>query len=161
MMPELLFNLLLALAVILYLVAAGQLPESGDSLDTLGASGFPLMIGVAALLVMAGLTARLLRQGNAAGSGLRETPLPDTRLMLVNVGMLAGYILLLNVLGFAVSTLLYLFIAPTTFGYSNWQRLGMYALIGSIALVVVFGTVFFVPLPRGIGVFRELSYLVY
>ena len=64
-------------------------------------------------------------------------------------------------LGFAVSTMLYLFIAPASFGYSKWSMLTVFSIAGAVVLVGVFGTVFYVPLPRGIGLFRELSYLVY
>ena len=160
-MAEIIFSVILGLFVVLYLIAAVQLPDDPETLDTLGASGFPQIIGILALLVLLFLTFRAVREKKPVGLPLLNTAMPEGRLLLANVGLLGGYIVLLNILGFAVSTLLYLFIAPTSFGFCRWRLLAVFSLAGSVALVAMFGTVFYVPLPRGIGLFRELSYLLY
>ena len=161
MAAERIFNTILGLAFVFYLYQAVQLPDVDDTGDVLGASGFPLVIGLLALLVLLLITIRAVREGTGERLPLFDLRLPEGRLLLANVGLLAGYIVLLNILGFAVSTMLYLFIAPTSFGYSKWRTLTAFSVAGSVLLVGVFGTAFYVPLPRGIGLFRELSYLVY
>ena len=138
-----------------------QLPNIEDTVDILGASGFPQIIGVLALLVLVFISIRTVRENKAVQISMFNLRLPEGRLLLVNICLLASYIVLLSILGFAVSTLLYLFIAPTSFGYNKWRMLTVFAVVGSVVLVSIFGSVFYVPLPRGIGLFRELSYLIY
>lgn len=161
MAAEIIFNIILGLLIVLYLFFAVQLPTLNDTADVLGANGFPQYIGVLALLVLAIISFTVIRKKQAVEIPLFNPTLPEGRLLLANIFLLAGYIGLLNILGFAVSTLLYLFIAPTTFGYSKWRLLTVFSVVGAILLVSLFGTVFYIPLPRGIGLFRELSYLVY
>ena len=158
---EVIFIIILGLFIAFYLYQARELPDINNTGDLLGASGFPQIIGALALLVLLLITISVVREKKAVQLPLFDLRLPEGRLLLVNVCVLAGYIVLLNVLGFAVSTLLYLFIAPSSFGYDNWKKLSVFSVVGSLLLVGVFGIVFVVPLPRGIGLFRELSYLVY
>jgi putative tricarboxylic transport membrane protein len=82
-------------------------------------------------------------------------------MLVTNVILLAAYIALLNVLGFALSTALYLFVAAASIGYRKWGLLTLFSIVASAMLVGIFGTVFYVPLPRGIEFFRELSYFIY
>jgi putative tricarboxylic transport membrane protein len=158
---EVIFNIILGLLIVFYLYEAMQLPNIDDTVDVLGASGFPQIIGVLALLVLLFITINTIRENKAVQISLFNLRLPEGRLLLVNIFFLASYIVLLSILGFAVSTMLYLFIAPTSFGYSKWRLLTFFSVVGALVLVSVFGSVFYVPLPRGIGLFRELSYLIY
>jgi len=161
MAVEIIFTLILGLFIAFYLFTVMQLPNLNDTLDVLGASGFPQFIGMLGLLVLLFILINTVKEKKAVDLPLFNPGLPEGRLLLVNILLLAAYIALLNILGFALSTLLYLFIAPASFGYSKWQLLTVFSLVGAILLVGVFGSVFYVPLPRGIGVFQELSYLVY
>lgn len=161
MAVEIVFSVVLGLFFVFYLIQAMQIPNVGDTSDLLGASGFPEIIGTLALLVLLLIAANAIREKKAVQLPLFDLRLPEGRVLVANVGLLAGYVALLNILGFAVSTMLYLFIAPASFGYSKWRTLTVFSVLGSALLVGVFGTVFFVPLPRGIGLFRDLSYLVY
>ncbi len=161
MAAEIVFNCILGLFIAVYLAKVLRLPDLEDTLDTLGASGFPQIIGVLALLLLVLLTVRALRSKSPVDLPLLDIKRAEGRLLLLNIALLAGYIILLNILGFAVSTILYMFIAASSFGYDKWTRLTLFSAIASVALVIMFGTVFYVPLPRGIGIFRELSFLVY
>lgn len=161
MVIELLFNIILGLLIVLYLYQALQMPGFDDSLDLLGASGFPQLLGFLALMVLLAISVKKFRSKKHNDLMLLNIRSPEGILLLVNMGLIGIYILLLNILGFTVSTLLYLFIAPTTFGYTKWKLLAVFSLLGAAILVGIFGVVFYVPLPRGIGMFRELSYLIY
>jgi hypothetical protein len=158
---EVIFNVIVGLFIVFYLYQAMQLPNIDDTVDILGASGFPQIIGVLALLVLLFITINTIKEKKPVELALFNLRLPEGRLLLVNICLLASYIVLLSILGFAISTMLYLFIAPTSFGYSKWRLLTAFSVVGALVLVSVFGSVFYVPLPRGIGLFRELSYLVY
>ena len=161
MVIELIFNIILGLLIVLYLFQALQMPGFDDSLDLLGANGFPQLLGFLALMVLLAISVMKIRSKNQNALVLLDIRSPEGILVLVNMGLIGIYILLLNILGFTVSTLLYLFIAPTTFGYTKWKLLAVFSLFGAAILVGIFGIVFYVPLPRGIGMFREISYLIY
>ena len=82
-------------------------------------------------------------------------------MLLTNVFLLGGYVGVLDFLGFAVSTALYLFAAAASIGYRKWLLLTVFSTATAAVMTGVFGALFFVPLPRGVEFFRELSYLVY
>ncbi len=158
---EIFFNILAGLAIAFYLFKAMQFRDIENGIDVFGAGGFPQIIGFLGLIVLIVITIRTLKEKHQVNIPLFDMTLPGSRILLANILLLAAYIALLNVLGFAVSTILYLFIAPASFGYDKWVLLTVFSLLSASILVGVFGTVFYVPLPRGIGIFRELSYLVY
>ena len=158
---EIIFNIILSLFIVFYIYNAMQLPTIDNTGDILGASGFPQIIGILAMLVLLLITITAIKSKTALQLPVFNLKLPKSRMLLVNIFLLAAYIVLLNILGFAVSTLLYLFIAPTSYGYCKWKLLTVFSVVGAVVLVSVFGSVFYVPLPRGIGLFRALSYLVY
>jgi hypothetical protein len=158
---ELLFNLVLAAGIGGYLVLSIQLPGTDNPSDVLGAGGFPIAIGVLGLIVIAAITVRVARTKTPVHVPLFEPGSVDGRSLMVNVALLLGYVALLEVLGFAISTFAYLLAAGWTIGYRKPGMLFLFALLVAGLLTVVFGTVFAVPLPRGVGPIRELSYLVY
>jgi hypothetical protein len=158
---EVVFNIIVGLGIVFYLYEATQLPATDNPSDVFGAGGFPEIVGVLGLIVLVLITVKVIREKQAVHIPLFDLALPEGRMLLLNVILLAAYIGLLDVLGFAVTTALYLFIAAASIGYRKWGLLTVFSLVTSAVLVGVFGTVFFVPLPRGIEFFRELSYLIY
>lgn len=161
MAVELVFNFIVGLGIAFYLFTATQLPATDNPIDILGAGGFPIIVGILGLIVLAMITIRVVKEKHHIHIPMFDLKLPEGRMLVLNVIILAAYVALLDVLGFAVSTALYLFIAAASIGYRKWGLLAVFALVTSAVLVVVFGTVFYVPLPRGIEFLRELSYLVY
>ena len=85
----------------------------------------------------------------------------DGRMVFLNVLILAAFVGLLDVIGFVLATFAYLVIAPLSMKYRKPMLLTVFACVTTAVMVVVFGMVFYVPLPRGVGLFRELSYLIY
>ncbi len=158
---ELVFNIILGLCFAFYLFTATQLPATDNPIDILGAGGFPIIIGILGLIVLAMVTLKVVKDKHHVHIPMFDLKLPEGRMLVVNVILLAAYVALLDVLGFAVSTALYLFIAAASIGYRKWGRLVVFSLLTATVLVVVFGTVFYVPLPRGVEFLRELSYLIY
>jgi hypothetical protein len=72
-----------------------------------------------------------------------------------------AYIFALNILGYIVSTLIFPFFIGRTIGYRKNAILAIFSIILTAVMVLVFGNLFSVPLPRGIGLLRELSYFIY
>lgn len=158
---ELIFNIIVGLCIAFYLFTATQLPPTDNPIDLLGAGGFPIIIGILGLIVLAMITIKVVKEKRHIHIPMFDLRLPEGRMLILNVILLAAYVALLDVLGFAVSTALYLFVAAASIGYNKWGRLLVFSLLTSTVLVVVFGTVFYVPLPRGVELLRELSYLIY
>ena len=61
MAAELVFNGLLGLVILFFLAQALLLPASDNPADTFGAGGFPAILGVIALIVLAAITLRVIR----------------------------------------------------------------------------------------------------
>lgn len=157
---ELLFCLVLAAALVYLLtVALGFAPQTVAG-DVLKAGGFPVIIIVIALVVlffiMLGYVRKCKKDGKPifSGEGIHRN-------VLANVGIVTGYIVLMNVAGFALSTLAFTFLNARVMGYKNYKALTIFSAIVTVALVLIFGKLFYIPLPRGLGFLRELSYYVY
>ena len=161
MTAEIVFNLLLGLGIILYLLKAQQLPQSDNANDVLGAGGFPVILGILGLLVLVLITIRVVKEKNKISIPMFDLHTLEGRMLLTNVFLLGGYVGVLDFLGFAVSMALYLFAAAASIGYRKWLQLSVFSTATAAVMTFVFGALFFVPLPRGVEFFRELSYLVY
>lgn len=158
---ELIFNCLVGLGIVFFLAQAFSLPPSDNPTDYLGAGGFPIILGILGLIVLAVITVRVLRAKTRIKIPMFELGSLDGRAVALNVVLLFAYIMVMDVIGFVLSTLLYLPIAGWFIGYRKRLRLAIYAAAVTVVLTVVFGILFVVPLPRGIGQLRELSYMIY
>ncbi|MDC7789631.1 tripartite tricarboxylate transporter TctB family protein [Rhodoplanes sp. TEM] len=161
MAAELVFNCLLGLLLVFYLVQAFMLPPSDNPADVLGAGGFPIILGVLGLIVLLFVTLRLLRTRTATKIPLFELGTVDGRAVAINVVLLLAYLFVLDVIGFVLATLAYLPLAGWFIGYRKPAMLAIYTVAVTASLTLVFGVLFGVPLPRGAGELRELSYLIY
>jgi len=158
---ELIFNIIVGLCIAFYLFTAMQLPPTDNPIDLLGAGGFPIIIGILGLIVLAMITLKVIKEKHHIHIPMFDMKLPEGRMLVLNVIILAAYIALLDIIGFAISTALYLFVAAASIGYRKWGLLTVFSVVTSAVLVGVFGAVFYVPLPRGVDFLRELSYQVY
>lgn len=137
------------------------LPKETIKGDTLAASGFPLIsIGIGFLLCVI-LLLKQARAGKKQGGKLLDLSTPAGKAILFSGLLLVAYLMLMNLLGFIVSTFLFSITAPMVMGYRNKGKLAVFALLTTIGLVLLFGKAFYVQLPRGIGFLRELSYFLY
>lgn len=161
MAAELIFNCLVGLGIVFFLVQAFSLPQSDNPGDVLGAGGFPVILGVLGLIVLAVITVRVLREKTKVTVPMFDLGSLDGRSLALNVVLLFVYIMVLDVIGFVLSTLLYLPIAGWSIGYQRPLRLALYTVAVTAVLTGVFGILFLVPLPRGVGLLRELSYMIF
>ena len=162
-MAELIFNTVLGIVLVGYLVMGFLMRKAGSPTDVLGAGGFPIIVAVVGLVVLAAITVNHLRSrdGKKVALPMFDLKSIDGRLALLNLVLLALYIGLLDVIGFTLDTLLYLPAAALAMGYRKKLNIAIFAVIMTVVMVLAFGKLFFVPLPRGLGFLRELSFLLY
>jgi len=138
----------------------------GESLegDVLGAAGFPILviaIGFLLCLLLLVKQARTRHSDAEGGEKILDISTPAGKAVALSAIALALYLGLMNVVGFIVATLIFTILSALVMGYRKYGKLALFAVISTVALFGLFGKVFYVPLPRGIGFFRELSYLLY
>lgn len=73
----------------------------------------------------------------------------------------AFYVALQVFIGFIFAGLLLTTISLILFGYRKKAMIAVVAIVFTVIFTLGFGKFLFVPLPRGIGVFRSFSYLMY
>jgi hypothetical protein len=161
MKGEILFNLLLvALLTVLYLVSRGFGGRT-VSTDHFGPQGFPQLLILLSLGVLGVLTVRAIlalrkeKPSPAPTFGFLKQPMLRSSLILI------GYVFCLDLFGYIVSTVCFIFIGARAIGYASNLKLALFTCMVTGILVLVFGSFFFVPLPRGMGLLRELSYMIY
>lgn len=81
--------------------------------------------------------------------------------IFIMVLVVIGYILLINILGFLISTILFMYLGNVLLGTKKQTTSILISLIGTVLLLFVFSNLLSIPLPRGAGVFNDLSYFIY
>jgi putative tricarboxylic transport membrane protein len=158
---EMIFNMALGIITVVYLVFSFMLDKKSTEGDIFGAGGFPIVVGILALVALARIVYTTIKNKEHTSVPMFEFKSEDGKVLILNVAILTAYILLMDVIGFALSTLFFLLGSGKAMGYKKNAKLIMFSVLLTVALVISFGMVFFVPLPRGVGFFRELSYLIY
>ncbi len=127
--------------------------------DILGEMGFPIFIASLAVILAIIIFAKSFKKAGSIEKMFAFNK-PETG-MVTTILCLAFYIGTMNIIGFTLSTLLFTFFNARLMGYKNNKVLAIFSLILTALIVLAFGKLFLVPLPRGISIFRELSYLIY
>jgi len=85
-----------------------------------------------------------------------------TRQLIYAFVLLFIYVLLgLPYMGFLLSTFLYLMLFMLLAGNRKPVQYILFPILICIISVYVFGQILYVPLPRGVGIFQQLSFLLY
>ncbi|HCM29007.1 MAG: hypothetical protein A2Z99_01990 [Treponema sp. GWB1_62_6] len=129
--------------------------------DVFAAGGFPLLVIAIGFLLCAILIVKQALAKKEAGEKLLDIRSPAGRAIAFSALVLAVYLFALNILGFILSTFLYTLAAAWVTGYRKYGKLAFFAVLTTVALFALFGKAFFVPLPRGVGILKEFSYLLY
>ncbi|MCL2568700.1 MAG: tripartite tricarboxylate transporter TctB family protein [Oscillospiraceae bacterium] len=163
---EFLFLGFLAIVLIAYLGLAIQIPHQSVPADVIEANGFPILISVTALVLLAFATAEAVkkrRADTAAGVEKERITLSKnaiTRLAIV-VGLIVFYIFSLRTIGFITAMAIFLFGSTTAMGSRRYVFNLIFAVGLTVILTLVFGQLFMIMIPRGVGIFRELSFLLH
>lgn len=157
---EMVFNFVVGAFLLVFLIGGFTISPETVATDLLGARGVPMIFAGIGLVLLA--LSILERRRIRAGSGEAEKENPaGRRKTLAIIGLLLVYILAVPYMGFTLGTLLLSFISVRVIGYAHAGRAALFSLFLTAVLVVVFGKVFFIALPRGIGMIKEISYFLY
>lgn len=96
----------------------------------------------------------------------RESEEPGRRVFNLSIPMLSLvtviiYVVLLNFIGFVISTILFLYGISFLLGAKKQVGTIIFSVITTVVFIVLFSVILQIPLPRGTGIFRELSLLIY
>ena len=157
---ELLFNLFIGGVLLMFLLCGTTISDNTVAADHLGSGGFPMIFAAIGLILLAYSTLQTLRSPKSAKEPSGIT-FADYKRVGVIVLLLLFYILTVKTLGFAIVTLIFIAGSVTALGYKSYGKTAIFSLLFTAMLIVIFGRVFFIALPRGIGVIKEFSYYLY
>lgn len=118
---------------------------------------FPKMYTIVMIILSLWLVIREVRKPSPS---ITEKTLNPHNLWIA-IGLMVAYAFLLEIVGFVLITPIWIAGFMLAIGMRRWTWLVGTTIIFSAFMIVVFPTIMLVPLPRGIGIFRELSLLVY
>ncbi|PYZ95947.1 hypothetical protein CR205_16355 [Alteribacter lacisalsi] len=174
-------NIILAVITILFasffLVQAFQMPSRANP-GTVGPAGWAIMVLTFMLVMGIILLVKevwVMKKGTADAA---ETDKTEEQTETVSPGKSAGtlslkyrhfyilaaiavYIMLLPILGFVVVTPLLFFFIAWLLGMGKIVKVAIISLASNVAIILVFIHVLNIPFPRGTGVFRSISFLIY
>jgi len=94
--------------------------------------------------------------------GLSEFERPaNPQNLWITIAFMLAYAFLLEIVGFIVLTPIWVAAYMLAIGMRRWRWLIGATVIFSAFMIVVFPKLMLIPLPRGIGIFREISYLIF
>ena len=157
---ELIFCIVLAGLLLFGLGSALQFSTRTVGTDLLKARGFPIAVIVLALIVLIILTIKHILQRRKEGENVFSGMGVHYKVLCV-AGAITGYLALINIIGFMLSTLAFTFVNPLIMGHKKYRVLAVFSVLLTALIVLVFGKFFNIPLPRGLGFLRELSYYIY
>lgn len=158
---ELIFNAFIGIFLTFFLVFSLLLDKKTIAGDVFGAGGFPIVLAVLGLCVLAGIVIKGLKDKSKVHIALFDIKSQSGKAVILNVAILTAYLFFMNIIGFLLSTLIFVFGSTRGMGYKKLHIVAIFTIVLSAVLVFVFGRLFVIPLPRGIGLFRELSYYIY
>ncbi|MBQ9300070.1 MAG: tripartite tricarboxylate transporter TctB family protein [Clostridia bacterium] len=157
---ELLFEVVLGAFLIFFMVQSAALSTRTVTGDSLTAKGVPLIIAGLALLFLVIMAVQYSRNCKKEGKPLFGDLHIPKQVLLVAAALLV-YVILVNKLGFIICTLLYAYGNARLLGYKTRWKVALFAVVLTVLFTVVFAMLFGVPLPRGTGFIRELTYNIY
>ena len=157
---ELIFNGLIGMILIVFFISSMSFSDVTVSSDRIGANGFPQMIIIISLILLIYITYKTIKDRDESKERFNFKD-RGFKTMILSVGLLATYIFTLNIIGFILGTFIFSILAVRIMRYDDTLKTIIFSLILTASVTLIFGKVFFVALPRGIGILREISYLVY
>lgn len=159
---ELLFNGFIGLVLLVFFMESRKIEEITISSDKIGASGFPQIIIAISFILLIYISYKNIKNiKENEGEKTSKFKNKGFRIMLISIVLLAVYIFTMDVVGFILGTFIFSMLASRIMGYKETLKTFIFSLVLTVTITLVFGKLFFVSLPRGVGVFREMSYLIY
>ncbi len=165
---ELIFDVFLVCVFAVFFFLSGSISEVTIANDNLGSSGFPRLIALVAIVLLVfsiAFRVQLLIRKRSSEQQSDEAKIGIAKNLYIRlfamVFLLSFYIVFLKQLGFVLETLLFIYLCLVIMGERNHLRSAVFSVAFTALLVIIFGRVFFIALPRGIGILREVSYYLF
>lgn len=111
--------------------------------------------------MMMALSVKLIYDAVKKGGVTEFEKVLNPQNLWITLGFAFGYVVLLEIVGFVVLTPIWIAAYMYTIGMRRWQWLVGGTCVLSLFLIIVFPVLMMVPLPRGVGIFRMISLLLY
>ncbi len=159
-MIEMVFNGFLALLFVAFMIGGTQIPRLSRPTDIVEAGGFPVVFASVGLFL---LIWEMIDQSRKGGEIEKKPELYPSGIMKLAmiVCMTIAYILLIRIVGFTVLTIVYAIISMNLLQSKKQGFNILFAVLSTLVLVIIFGRFFGISLPRGMNVFKTLSFYLY
>ena len=147
----------------LYLLFEIRVFDSGDVYGELGPAYWPKFVLVS-ILVLSALLAFFSVRGVLKGliPAAQKINLTVANLRFAAaVALIAGYLILLPYVGFLVLTPFQMIAFMYLLGERSKVWIFSIPFVLTVGIVLLFTKVMYVPLPRGVGIFLDISHLLY
>ncbi len=128
--------------------------------DPIGPVGFPRLIIIFSFILLAISLFKTIRKYSKE-KHIAKTPVEFNKVFLGILVLIALFIQFVGYLGFILSILLLLCATYYILGQRKIPKTLLMSFIGTSFFVILFGKILSVPLPRGVGILKILSYLIY
>lgn len=156
---EIVFDLFIALVLVGFIVGGTMISADTVASDLLGAGGFPIIFAIFALVMLAvNHVLQTRRKSETQDHGLTREGLKKA--LFIAVALLV-YIVVLSRLGFIISTFVLCFAVVRLVGYPRNLKAMLFSFVLTATLLIIFGKIFYIALPRGLGFIKELSFFIY
>lgn len=158
------FPILSTLFSLFFLIMALLLPKTPQGI---GPGGWPSVILGLMLILSLLLLIKTYRSHQQVGAdqevkeeqGEHVTSRSYRHWLVLGISVL--YFFLMPYIGFVVATPLYLIAVARLLGMTGWLKIICLSIICSAFFIYLFAITLMLPLPRGLGLFRTLSLLLY
>ncbi len=154
--------LIIFLAAVVFYLLAGRIDEPPGP-EQLGAAFWPKMILLLLMVSCAIKAGEILTAGERRPEEAQEGPAPavNTPKLALMIAMVIAAVYLMEILGFALANLLFLFLFMRTAGLRKKIPLVVISVGGTIFLLYLFVKVVYLPLPKGQWFFDDVTIFVY
>jgi putative tricarboxylic transport membrane protein len=164
MIGEILLTILIVLASIFLLVATGSFPTY-QSKGLAGPALWPriilIMLIFLGLIVLVGLIRKMARKDPSPRSEAGESQEQVLPRVFVVMAFCILYTLLMKTIGFLLLSLLFQILVLWVMGVRNPRSLIVGPILLTTALYGLFIRMLHNPLPRGVGIFYDISRMLY
>jgi putative tricarboxylic transport membrane protein len=85
----------------------------------------------------------------------------DLRKLLLMITACIGYVFLMDMIGFVMANLIFLFVFCYLIGDRKLMRLTLVSVLGTIGLLYLFAKFVYIPLPKGHFFFEDITLIIY
>lgn len=165
-MAEFIMDIVLGIVLLAFAILGSQIPQLSNPNDVVEASGFPIIFSVIGLILLAvevidQIKKRKKEQKNGTAPAKSSFDARNAYKVAVIVAMTIVYILAAKWIGFFVFSLVFCFVSLNLLGSRNQKFNVIFTIAAVLILTIVFGRFFGIILPRGQGIFKKLSYILY